>query len=129
MENNTAPTQITLDTGASRILSAQAAIISVIVWIFYAYSTVTEAQAACYGGCIAMFNVWLTQRRLQTAVKIAQISPGSEVAVLYIAAVQRFVFTIVFFILGMWWLQFPPLPILITFTAAQVGYFFKPRTV
>lgn len=128
MDNDTAPTQITLDTGASRILSAQAAIISVIAWLFYAYATVIEAQAACYGGCIAMFNVWLTQRRLHAAAQIAQISPGNEVVVLYIAAVQRFVFTIAFFILGMWWLQFPPLPILVTFTAAQVGYFFKPRT-
>jgi ATP synthase protein I len=126
MDNNIAP-QHTLDTGASRILSVQALIISVIAWIFYAYATESDAQAAFYGGCIAMFNVWLTHRRLQTAAQIAQVAPGKELAVLYIAAVQRFVFTIVFFILGMWWLQLPPLPILITFASAQVGYFFKPR--
>lgn len=128
MDNDTAPAQVTLDTGASRILSAQAAIVSVVAWIFYAYANIIDAQAACYGGCIAMFNVWLTQRRLQTAVQIAQVAPGREIAVLYVAAIQRFVFTIIFFILGMWWLQFPPLPILVTFAAAQVGYFFKPRT-
>lgn len=127
MDNDTAPVQIALDTGATRILSAQAAIITVIAWLFYAYAQINDAQAACYGGCIAMFNVWLTQRRLLTAAQIAQVSPGKEIAVLYIAAVQRFVFTIVFFILGMWWLQFPPLPILVTFAAAQIGYFFKSR--
>lgn len=127
MDNDTASPQHTLDTGASRILSAQALIISVIAWSFYAYAGEINAQAAVYGGGIAMFSVWLTHRRLQTAAQIARIAPGKEIAILYIAAIQRFVFTIILFILGMWWLQLPPLPMLVTFAGAQIGYFFKPR--
>lgn len=127
MDNDTAPSHHTLNTGASRILSAQALIISIIAWCFYAYAGEVNAQAALYGGGIAMFSVWLTHRRLQTAAQIAQVAPGKEIAILYIAAVQRFVFTLILFILGMWWLQLPPLPVLLTFAAAQVGYFFSPR--
>ena len=82
-------------------------------------------QAALYGGAIVLFNVWMTNRRMRSAAEIAKIAPGKEVRVFYLAAVQRFVFTLAFFILGMGWLQLPPVPMLVAFAAAHLGYLFN----
>jgi len=125
MTENTVSKKIEIDTGAQRVLSVQAMLVSLVAWGFYAYQGIDEAQAALYGGCITMFNVWLTNRRVHAAAQIAEIAPGKEINVLYVAAIQRFVFTIAFFILGMWLLELPPIPMLVTFAVAQVGYFFK----
>lgn len=114
----------TLDTGASKILAIQSLLISGVAWAFYFYQDLLAAQAALYGGGIVMFNVWMMNRRMQMAAEVAKIAPGKEVQMFYVTAVQRFVFTIIFFILGMGWLQLPPVPMLMAFAAAQLGYLF-----
>lgn len=119
------PTQLTLETGAPRIIMVQTLLSCAVAWFFYFYQSPLAGQAALYGGCMAIFNVWITQRRMQVAVEIAKVSPGKETTVLYIAAVQRFVFTLAFFMLGMGWLLLPPIPMLVAFSSAQVGYFFS----
>jgi len=125
---NISPSKITLDTGAKRILSAQSLLTAGVTWSFYFYTGLLAAQSALYGGCIALFNVWMMNRRVQTAAAVAKVSPGSEVRVLYVAAVQRFVFTIIFFIVGLKFLELLPVPLLIAFAIAQIGYFFKGNT-
>jgi len=125
---NTSPSKIILDTGAKRILSVQSLLIVGVTWGFYFYTGLLAAQSALYGGCIALFNVWMMNRRVHTAAAIAKISPGSEVRILYMAAIQRFIFTIVFFIVGLKFLELLPVPLLIAFAIAQIGYFFKGRS-
>jgi len=112
----------TLDTGASKMLAMQSLLTAGIAWAFYVYNGLLAAQGALYGGCIVMFNVWMTNRRMQTAAKIA---PGNEIKIFYIAAIQRFIYTLGFFILGMGLLELPPLPMVIAFGCAHLGYFFK----
>ncbi len=113
-----------LETGASKILAIQSLLTAGVAWTFYFYQGLLPAQAALYGGCIVIFNVWIMNRRLRTAAKIAKIAPGQEVKVFYIAAVQKFVFTLGFFIFGMGLLDLPPIPILVAFAVVQMGYFF-----
>ncbi|MEK8018620.1 MAG: ATP synthase subunit I [Candidatus Parabeggiatoa sp.] len=117
--------QITPDTGASKMLAFQSLLVAAVAWAFYIYQGQFAAQAALYGGCIVMFNVWMTHRRLQAAAEIAKIAPGQEVKIFYLAAVQRFVFTLSFFILGMGWLGLPPVPLLVAFAIAHFGYLFN----
>jgi ATP synthase protein I len=124
MSNGTTSKQTTLETSASKILAIQLLLTIAIAYVFFLYQGQLGAQAASYGGFIVMFNVWMTSRRMRTATKIAQIAPGQEVKVFYVAAVQRFVFTLGFFILGMGWLQLPPIPMLVTFAIVHLGYIF-----
>jgi len=117
--------QSRLETGASKILAVQSLLTAGVAWAFYFFQGLLAAQAALYGGCIVIFNVWIMNRRLRTAAKIAQIAPGQEVKVFYLAAVQKFVFTLGFFIFGMGLLDLPPIPILVAFAIVQLGYFFN----
>jgi ATP synthase protein I len=64
-------------------------------------------------------------RRIKIAAEIAKLQPNKEVSVFYVAAVQRFILTLGFFILGMGVLALPPVPMIVTFGIAQIGYFFK----
>ena len=117
--------QMPLDTGASKMLTMQSLLTTDIAWIFYANISVLAAQAALYGGCMVMFNVWLMNRRLQMAAKIAKVAPNEEIRVFYAAAVQRFIFTLGFFLLGMGWFELPPLPMIIAFSINHLGYLFN----
>ncbi len=119
------PDQNRFETGAAKILAVQSLLTAGLAWAFYYYQGLLAAQAALYGGCIVIFNVWIMNRRMQAAAKIAQIAPGQEVKVFYIAAVQKFVFTLGFFILGMGLVGLPPIPMLVAFAIVQIGYFFN----
>ncbi|ALG67845.1 ATP synthase subunit I [Beggiatoa leptomitoformis] len=110
------------DTGARKVLRVQTLLISGITLVFYFGFGQAEALAALYGGFIVLFNVWITHRRLQTALELAKVAPGKEVVALYAGAIQRFVATLIFFGLGMGWLQLSPVPMLVTFAVAQIGY-------
>jgi len=80
------------------------------------------ATAALYGGFIVIFTVWITHKRLIIAHRLAQVAPGKEIAALYTAALQRFVFTILFFFVGMAILKLMPGPMLISFAITYLGY-------
>jgi ATP synthase protein I len=125
MNDETTSEQTTLDTGVSKMLAMQLLIVAGIGWGFYAFQGISAAQAALYGGCMVMFNVWITNRRLHQAAEVAKIAPGKEIRVFYFAAVQRFVFTISFFIIGMGLLHLPPIPMVVAFAIAHLGYFLK----
>ncbi len=117
--------QIPLDTGVHKILAVQAILVTMVTWTFYGYQGLLAAQAALYGGLMVMFNVWLMDRRLKKAAEIAIRHPNKEVYLFYIAAIQRFLLTLGLFILGMGVLALLPIPMVVTFGIAQIGYFFK----
>ena len=110
------------DTGASKMLSIQAILISCVAWAFYAYQGQLAAQSAFFGGMIVMINVWMMNRRVRVATQLAEVANGREIRVLYVAAIQRFILTLAWFMLGMGWLSLPPIPMLIAFALAQLGY-------
>ena len=125
MNDETTSQQNPLNANGSKILAVQLLLTIIIAYAFYLYQGQLAAQSASYGGFIVMFNVWMTARRLQTATKIAKIAPGQEVKIFYLAAVQRFIFTLGFFILGMGWLGLLPIPLLVAFAVAHLGYVFN----
>ena len=119
------PEPSVLDTGVHKILAVQAFLLTGVAWTFYGYQGLQAAQSVLYGGSMAMLNVWLMHRRIQTAAQIAKIAPNKEISVFYIAALQRFMLTLGLFIIGMGGLQLPPIPMIVAFGIAQIGYFFK----
>jgi len=112
-------------SNAPRMILAQAIIIIVVTAGFYGYQGSFAAQAALFGGCIALLNLWSNYFLLGKAAKASKTSPGTEISFFYIGAVQRFVTTLSLFVLGMWWLKLEPLVLLTAFAIAQLGLLFK----
>ncbi len=118
---------ITVHTGATQMLIIQSLLVAGMAVLFYVHQGALAAQAALYGGGIVMFNVWMMNRRIQAAIELAKVAPGQEVRVLYLTAVQRFIFTFGCLVLGMGGLQLPPIPIVVALAVAQLGYLFNGR--
>ncbi len=112
-------------TGASKILFIQLIVVLLTVIGFFCYQDLYAAQSAAFGGSIAMLNVWQADRSLHLAANTARLSPGSEVTILYLGIIQRFVVTLVLFVAGMLWLKLSPLALMSAFAVAQLGFLLK----
>ena len=77
---------------------------------------------AAYGGAVAIVNTILLSRRLDSAGEMANDNPDGGVLILYLGVVQRFVFVLVMFGVGMGVLKLLPPPMLGTFAIAQLGF-------
>ena len=77
---------------------------------------------AAYGGAVAIANTILLSRRLDSAGEMAKENPEGGVLTLYLGVVQRFVFVLVMFGVGMGVLKLLPPPMLGTFAVAQLAF-------
>ena len=77
---------------------------------------------AAYGGAVAIANSILLSRRLTKAGEMAESDPDGGVLQLYLGVVQRFVFVLVMFGVGMGVLKLLPPPMLGTFAVAQLAF-------
>ncbi len=78
--------------------------------------------SAGLGGGIALANVFLMARRLRAAADAAG-KGGSGAIQLHAGAVERFIFTLGFFALGLGYWALPAAPMLAVFALAQGAYF------
>lgn len=115
----------TVNTGVKKILVTQLTIIVLTALVFFYYHNLFAVQSALFGGMVAMLNVWLAERTLQAASKMAQTASGSEVNLLYIGVILRFVSTLILFVLGIFVFKLMPLALVSAFAAAQLAYLFK----
>ena len=67
-------------------------------------------------------NTILLSNRLESAGEMAEDNPDAGVLSLYLGVIQRFVFVLVMFGVGMGVLKLLPPPMLGTFAIAQLGY-------
>lgn len=95
--------------------------------LYYSNGGVNAALAALYGGAIALVNAWLLSSRIGKASDTSAQDAQRGIYILYFGAVQRFVFTLGAFILGMGYLELDPIPLLLTFMLAQAGYWFAAK--
>ena len=77
---------------------------------------------AAYGAAVAIANTILLSRRLDSAGEMAKENPEGGVLTLYLGVVQRFVFVLVMFGVGMGVLKLLPPPMLGTFAVAQLAF-------
>ena len=77
---------------------------------------------AAYGGSVAVANTILLSRRLESAGEMAEKNPDGGVLSLYLGVIQRFVFVLVMFGVGMGGLKLLPPPMLGTFAVAQLAF-------
>lgn len=123
--SETRPASFSVPSGAGRVMWAQMLIVLFIAVVFFFLQGISAVQAALYGGMMALLNTWIAGYGLRKAAQIAKQSPGREVNVLYMGAVQRFVVTLVLFVLGMAWLKLAPVPLLVAFSLSQAAYMFR----
>lgn len=79
------------------------------------------ALAASYGGALALASTWLLGRRVQRTSDAVRHGAGSQLG-LYAGAAPRFVATLVLLGIGMGWLKLAPIPLIVAFGLAQLGF-------
>jgi ATP synthase protein I len=110
-----------------KLLLTQLLLVALVAVGSYLQFGQPAAQAALFGGCIALVNTLLLAWRVRNAGHRAEQSSSRGALTLYLGAVERFVFTLLAFIAGMGMLKLPPLPMLVAFAAAQLGYWIAAR--
>lgn len=106
------------------LLVIQAILVLAGVAVSYYYLGENGMLPAAFGGAIAIANTILLSRRLDVAGAMAKDNPEGGVLALYLGVVQRFVFVLVMFGVGMGALKLLPPPLLGTFAVAQLAFMF-----
>lgn len=104
------------------LLIIQAILVLVGVAVSFYYLGDAGIFPAVYGGAVAIANTLLLSSRLESAGEMAKDNPDGGVLTLYLGVVQRFVFVLVMFGVGMGVLKLLPPPMLGTFAIAQLAF-------
>ncbi len=104
------------------LLIIQASLVLIGIAVSFYYLADDGMLAAAYGGAVAIANTILLSRRLDSAGEMAKDNPEGGVLALYLGVVQRFVFVLVMFGVGMGVLKLLPPPMLGTFAIAQLAF-------
>jgi ATP synthase protein I len=106
-------------TATYSLLAIQLLLTLIIAAFFYIQQgDLTVVWSACYGGGVGLgVSALLAFRLLQAA------RPGAGVAGLYLGAVERFVFVVAAFAVGLAVLKLAPIPLLVGFVGAEAGYY------
>ena len=108
-----------MSSALRNVVIAQLILIAAVVVAAFAWRGQAWALSALYGGAIVMVNSLLLAWRVNRADRLQ----GTSVALtMYAGAAQRFIVTLVGFAIGMGVLKLAPLPQLIAFAVAQLGY-------
>lgn len=107
------------------LLAAQLAVTVLLAGALLVAGRPAAAQGAAFGGGTALLSAGVLGLTVRGAARRAKRSPGSEMVVLYVGAVLRFVAVLVLFAVGMGVLKLPPVAILAGFAAAQLGFLFN----
>jgi len=90
--------------------------------LFYFYMGYETVIASLYGGGVAITHTILLSRRLISASNMANDNPDAGILNLYLGVIQRFIFMLVMFGVGIGILELNPPAMVGTFALAQVAY-------
>jgi len=105
-----------------RLLIIQAALVLIAIIATISFLDMGSATAALFGGCIALANSVLLYRKLDSASSMAKENPNGGIMTLYAGVIQRFVFVLLMFGVGMGLLKLNPVAMLGAFGLAQLAY-------
>ncbi|MGB1309922.1 MAG: ATP synthase subunit I [Leucothrix sp.] len=105
-----------------RLLIIQATLVLIAIIATIYLLSVGEASAALFGGCVAMANSILLYRKLDSAGSMAKDNPNAGMMTLYLGVIQRFLFVLGMFAVGMKLLELNPIAMVGAFGLAQIGY-------
>lgn len=108
-----------MSSALRNVVIAQIILIAAVAIAAFAWRGQEWALSALFGGAIVLVNSLLLARRVKRADQLE----GTSVALtMYAGAAQRFIITVAGFAIGMGVLKLAPLPQLIAFAVAQLGY-------
>ena len=105
-----------------RLIIIQSILILISAAGFAYYMGEVTIMASFFGGAVAIINTFLLSRRLSSAAEMADDNPDGGVLTLYLGVIQRFIFVLVMFGIGMGVLKLNPPAMLGTFALAQLAY-------
>jgi len=105
----------------SKVVTAQLIVVVLTGAAFMTKGT-DFALAALYGGAVAVVNSLLLARRVARASQQLAPNPRADVLSMYIGAVERFALTVVAMAVGLAWLKLNPVPVVVSFGMAYLGY-------
>ena len=108
-----------MQSGLRNVIIAQVFLVAAVAGIYSIWQGPAQGVAALYGGGIVLFNSALLGWRVRRA---DQLPADRMVATMYIGAAQRFVTTIVGFAVGIGVLKLAPIPQIVAFAVAQLGF-------
>ena len=91
---------------------AQLLVILVIALLF-GIRDINHAGAAIYGGMLSLVVSLTLSFAVLKATEISKKDPRTAMGILYLSAVIRFILIIVLFAVGMGWLGFNPIPLIV----------------
>lgn len=109
--------------GLRRLLLMQIVLAASAALGMYAFrGTPAAAEAALFGGAIALINTLLLARRTRRAAATAASNARWSTFVLFAGVLERFVFTLVAFGVGMGVLRLDPPALIVGFAVVQLGF-------
>lgn len=105
-----------------RLLIIQATLVLIAIIATIYFLNLDAAKGALFGGCIALANSVLLYRKLDAASSMAKDNPNGGIMTLYAGVIQRFVFVLCMFGVGMGLLKLNPVALLGAFGLAQIAY-------
>ncbi len=105
-----------------RVLFAQALLVLISTAIFMVFRGEHEALSALFGGAVHFLGTWWMGRRMRRVGGLLAQYPGSGAVPLFGSALERFFFVIIGLAIGIAWLKFSVLPMLVTYMVANLGY-------
>ncbi|PHS31861.1 MAG: hypothetical protein COA95_05080 [Methylophaga sp.] len=108
----------------NNLLKRQVVTLVGIVLILLYWQGSSAALACCFGGCIAIANTLLQRWHLIGSVEQAKSDAGKNLRKAYSCVVQRWVLTIVMFVVGFAVLKFLAMPLMTGFIVTQLALLF-----
>jgi ATP synthase protein I len=113
--------------GIRGILISQTVLVIAVAAAWFGLRGAGAAQAALYGGGLAVLNGLMLARRVRRAGDVSVGNVTGGVGALYLGALQRFALVLAGFMVGMGMLKLQPLPQIVGFAVAQLGYLLPVR--
>lgn len=111
-----------MEAHARRVTILQVIMTLSLAVIFYVAGDASTAEAALYGGAVALANNLSHARRSMLAGKIVLAVPAKAFALIYGGAIGRTIMTLGLFALAFGLLKLHAAPALFVFAVAQLAY-------
>ena len=111
-----------LSQGIRRVLVSQITLTLLTAGAAFALLGGAAALAALYGGGVALIGTWLLGRRVSRTPEIAQQGDVVSQLALYAGVLPRFIVTLVLLAAGIGWFKLAPIPLIVAFGLAQLGF-------
>ncbi|NQY25568.1 MAG: ATP synthase subunit I [Piscirickettsiaceae bacterium] len=108
----------------NQLLKKQLVLLGIIVLTVLWWQGASEAVASLYGGSIAVINTLLQRWHLIGAATQAKSDAGMNLRKAYRCIIERWIVTVVMFVVGFAVLKFLPLPLMTGFIIIQFALLF-----